>query len=144
MALVLTGATIIANDSGNIITKNMTSSWANMNSLTFSLVNSAGGFSMPSNGRIRYQGLLSTACIVSAKYSVATAGYALSMGISIYKNGSQLTDSISYDVQSPEVINFQVTMDNNDYIEIYGNSNQTLTPAELIQCQMSIFSMALI
>lgn len=144
MALVLTGATIVANDSGNVITKNLTTSFSNLNSFTFSLENDSGGFSMPSNGRIRYQGLLSAACIVSAKLSLASITYGTSVGLAIYKNGSQLSDSISYDTLCPEVINFQVSMSNNDYVEIYANATQSMTPAEIIQCQMSIFTMALI
>lgn len=146
MAIVSSGATIVASNSGTIMpVNNVGSTYQNLsNSLTFALKNASSGFSMPVNGRIRYQGLLPVSCIVSARYSLASISSGNVLGIGVYKNGSQLADSLRIDPISPEVVNFQASLSNNDYIEVWANSLATLQPAELIECAMSIFTMALI
>lgn len=140
MALALSSATIVADDSGNMITKNMTTSWQNMNSLTFSLKRGGAPFSMSSNGRIQYSGLLATDCIVSARYSLASATYGTSMGICIYKNGSMVAGTDAWDLQAPGVINAEISMSNGDYLEVWGKATQSITPCELISCELDVIA----
>jgi hypothetical protein len=146
MDLILSSAVMVANDNGNIITVgNLGNEYQNLSdSLTFRLKKSVGNFAMPINGRIVYQGSEPIESIVCAKFSMFFGSVGSSLGIALYKNGVQIEESISLDCESPEIMNFPVSLSNNDYIEVWANSSQLLKPAELIQCQFSIFNMTLI
>lgn len=111
-------------------------------SVTYSVSASSGGFSMPVNGRIKYDGLLAARCIVSARFSLRQDPGVL-LGASLYLNGSQIEDSIILDPWGPAILNYPITLQDNDYLELWANVYAG-DAVILAQCQLSVFSGSLI
>lgn len=111
-------------------------------SVTYSVANSSGGFSMPVNGRVKYDGLLAADCIVSARFALRE-DIGVFLGAALYLNGTQIEESIILDPSAPAILNYPITMEDNDYLELWANvyAGDAVT---LIQCQLSVFSGSLL
>lgn len=145
MAILVSSATMIASDGGNdIVMPTTTPEFVNTNSLNYNLINSTIDFRMENNGVLEYVGASTLPCVISAKYSYPYLTGGLIGGICIYKNGIQLLDSINYDNRAPEIINYKLDLEPNDYIELWANSNILQLPVYLTQCQLSVIGWSLI
>lgn len=140
MSLNMSSAIMVASDFGNpITTPQSTQEFSNTSTdLTFSLVNNTSDFRMSENGKLEYIGLVPLQCIVSASYGYCFFSGDLVGGIALYKNGLQLADSINYDILDPAILNYQMTLNPNDYLEVWINSTVLQMPNYLTQCELNV------
>lgn len=139
MDILVSSATMMAQDGGNeIIMPTTPPEFVNTNSLTYSLINATSDFRMPINGTLEYIGASRLPCVISAKYSYPYITGNFIGGICIYKNGQQLADSINYDNREPQIISYRLDLNQNDYLEVWLNSNILQIPLYLTQCQLSV------
>ena len=144
MILFLSSAVMTASNGGDGIPITLGEPYQNLaDNATYSLATSSGSFSMPVNGRIQYNGnMTSVPCIVSAKFSLRRDEGVL-LGAALYKNGLQIAETIILDPIEPTILNYPITMDKDDYIELWGNAlyGDSLI---LVQCQLSVFNVSLL
>ncbi len=144
MGLFLSSAAMTASNGNSGLPMILGESYENLgDSVTYSLATSSGSFSMPVNGRIQYNGnMIGVPCIVSAKFSLRRDEGVL-LGAALYKNALQIAETIILDPIAPTILNYPITMEKDDYIELWGNVlyGESLI---LVQCQLSVFSFSLI
>lgn len=143
MAISLSYATMTASNGSEGMPITLSSSYENMaDSIDYNLAQASANFNMDTNGRLKYTGLLSLPCFVSAKFSL-TRDEGVILGAALYKNGSQITPSIIIDPLSPTILNYAVTLAANDYLELWANieAGDNVT---LIQAQMSVIGASLL
>jgi len=83
----------------------------------FTLASPAQDFAMSTDGRLKYTGIPSKRFLVDAVLN--TSSLPDWTALQLYKNGSGLSDSISYAISSVKIASFEVELATNDYLSLF-------------------------
>jgi hypothetical protein len=137
MAIVLSNAVMTADNGSTGMPILLFPYYTNLaDTITYNNFLSSSNFNMDDNGRLQYTGSVELSCFVSARFSLLREE-GVTLRAAIYKNGIQITSSIITDPASPTILNYPVSLVDQDYLELWANI-ESGSNVSLVQAQMSI------